>query len=53
MAAIPSVAMLIPWTERRSGRSRNSQALSGIVQKVEVHWRKIALAAVVALIAAM
>ena len=53
IAAIPTVARPMPISERRSGRSRRSRALSGTVQKVAEHCRKMALAAVVALTAAM
>ena len=42
-----------PGDARRSGRSPSQIRLSGIVQTEAVHWRKIALAAVVALIEPM
>ena len=48
---IPTVATMIPTTARRLGRSFKKRALSGIVQKVDVHCKKMALAAVVAFIA--
>ena len=43
----------MPTSERRSGRSPRKITLAGTSQKVAVHWRKIALAAVVSLIAPM
>jgi hypothetical protein len=50
---MPTIARAIPNTERRSGNSRKIKALAGISQKAAVYWSRMALAAVVALIAAM